>query len=313
MAAPTDSSSGKLLDDFKKYLQEHDRSPHTVSAYGRDAAAFLVWLERTIGRSPPLSEITPFDVQHYRDYLLRAGFKPRGINRRLAALRAFFAWAVERNLSHFIPQVRGVQIESRQMPRALMPQEVYRLCREAASRRMLAEANACGKVSPVVIEARRDEALLSLFLYAGLRVGEAAALRISDVILGERSGKVVIRSGKGRKYREIPLHKEARKALAAYLEVRPKDCGGRDALFVGRRGTPLGVRGIQLRIASLAKSAGVRATPHTLRHTFATRLLREAGADLPTVAALLGHASIATTAIYTRPCEEDLTRAIESI
>ena len=144
--------------------------------------------------------------------------------------------------------------------------------------------------------------MLNLLLYTGLRVGEAAALRLDDVVLNGKAAKVIVRSGKGLKYREVPLHKEARQALAAYLKVRPADQG--DHLFLGQRG-PLGGRGIQMQLTALGQAAGVEVTPHMLRHTFATRLLREAGADLVTVASLMGHASIATTQIYTQPGEAD--------
>lgn len=166
-----------------------------------------------------------------------------------------------------------------------------------------------------MVNARRDEALLNLLLYTGLRVSEVAALRVEDAVLNERSGKVIVRSGKGRKYREVPLHRETRGSLQSYLEVR-LDGGGGDKpgsyLFVGQRG-PLGVRGIQMRLRALGKAAGMEVTPHQLRHTFATRLLREAGADLVTVAALLGHESVTTTAIYTRPGEADLAEAVTGL
>jgi integrase/recombinase XerC len=119
-----------------------------------------------------------------------------------------------------------------------------------------------------------------------------------------------VRSGKGRKYREVPLHKEARQALAAYLKARPADED--DHLFLGQRG-PLGARGIQMQLTALGQAAGVAVTPHVLRHTFATRLLREAGADLVTVASLMGHASIATTQIYTQPGEADQIKAVEKL
>ena len=236
---------------------------------------------------------------------------PATINRRLTGLRAFFAYLVEKGEIATSPaaRIRPVR-QARQVPRALTQQEVYRLRREAAARRQLAEAKAGGKVTPAVVAARRDAALLDILLYAGLRVSEAAALRVEDVVLNDRSGKVRVRSGKGRKYREVPLHREARESLRAYLEVRP--LSGSPALFLGQRG-PLGARGIQVRLAALGKAAGVEVTPHRLRHTFATRLLREAKADLVTVAALLGHASIATTAIYTRPSEADLEQAVERL
>ncbi|MBU0491930.1 MAG: tyrosine-type recombinase/integrase [Chloroflexi bacterium] len=196
-----------------------------------------------------------------------------------------FGWAVQTgqittNPAAAVPRVR----QARRTPQALSASEVYQLQRTAASQRQLAEAQAGpDHITAAVVKARRDEALLNLFLYTGLRVGEVAALKTTDVVLGERSGKVVVRSGRGRQYREVPLHQAARHALAAYLAVRPADRG--DSLFQGRRG-PLAARGIQMRLAALGKAAQVDVTPHVLRHTLATRLLREVEADL--VAAVEG-------------------------
>ena len=299
------------VERFATYLQEQDRSPHTIAAYTQDVAAFFTWLSAKTGKELAPVNVTVFDVRKYREHLLAAGRKPAGLNRRLASLRTFFAWAMATDLASTNPAatVQG-QGEVRRPPKALSAQEVYRLQRTAAEQRQLAVAKGDGVTSPTVIAAWRDEALLNLLLYTGLRVGEAAALRLDDVILGERSGKVIVRSGKGRKYRELPLHKEARQGVVAYLKVRPADHG--DHLFLGQRG-PLGVRGIQMQVAALGQAAGVEVTPHMLRHTFATRLLREAGTDLVTVAALMGHASIATTQIYTQPGEADMIRAVEKL
>jgi len=299
------------LERFATYLQEQDRSPHTIAAYTQDVAAFFAWLSVKTGKELAPVNVTVFDAQKYREHLIAAGRKPAGLNRRLASLRTFFAWAMANDLSTTNPAapVQG-QSEVRRPPKALSSQEVYRLQRTAADQRQLAVAKADGAYSPTVIAAWRDEALLNLLLYTGLRVGEAAALRLDDVILGERSGKVIVRSGKGRKYRELPLHKEPRQALAAYLKVRSG--GEDDHLFLGQRG-PLGSRGIQMQMAALGKAAEVAVTPHVLRHTFGTRLLREAGTDLVTVAALMGHASIATTQIYTQPGEADMIRAVNRL
>lgn len=299
------------LERFTTYLQEQDRSPHTVAAYTQDVAVFFTWLDTKTGKELAPVNVTVFDVQKYREHLLALGRKPAGLNRRLASLRTFFAWAMANDLATTNPAapVQG-QSEVRRPPKALSAQEVYRLQRTAAEQRQLAVAKADGAITPTVITAWRDEALLNLLLYTGLRVGEAAALRLDDLILGERSGKVVVRSGKGRKYRELPLHKEARQALAAYLKMRPN--GEDDHLFLGQRG-PLGSRGIQMQMAALGKAAEVAVTPHVLRHTFGTRLLREAGTDLVTVAALMGHASIATTQIYTQPGEADMIRAVDKL
>lgn len=307
-----------FLDDFVAHLQAQDASPHTVAAYRSDVAAFFAWLADQNGADVPLVEVTPFDVQKYRDALVAGGRRPAGVNRRLASLRAFFAWAVQAGHLAANPagEVKGLR-QGKRTPRALDAQEVYRLQRTAAARRQLAEAKAgasgggaVGRPTPTLVDAVRDEALLNLLLYTGLRVSEAAALRVEDVVLNERSGKVIVRSGKGRRYREVPLHREARRALAAYLAVRPADRG--DTLFLGQRG-PLGTRGIQMRLSALGEAAKVEVTPHVLRHTFATRLLREAKADLVTVAALLGHESVATTAIYTQPGEADMVRAVEGL
>jgi len=299
------------LERFAEYLQEQDRSPHTIAAYTQDVAAFFAWLTEKTGKELAPVNVTVFDVQKYREHLLAAGRRPAGLNRRLASLRTFFAWAMANDLATTNPAapVQG-QSEVRRPPKALSSQEVYRLQRTAAEQRQLAVAKADGAKSPTVIAAWRDEALLNLLLYTGLRVGEAAALRLDDLVLGERSGKVIVRSGKGRKYRELPLHKEARQALAAYLKVRPDDED--DHLFLGQRG-PLGSRGIQMQMAALGRAAEVAVTPHVLRHTFGTRLLREAGTDLVTVAALMGHASIATTQIYTQPGEADMIRAVNRL
>jgi integrase/recombinase XerC len=299
------------VEQFATYLQSQDRSAHTVAAYTRDVTAFFIWLAEQLGKSVNLVEVTPFDIQKYRDHLVDEGRKPAGVNRTLAALRVFFALAVQIGQASTNParDVQGIQ-QARRNPKALSVQEVYRVQREAAAQRQLAQTKGSGEILPALVDTIRDEALLNLLLYTGLRVSECAALRINEVMLNGKSGKVIVRSGKGRKYREVPLHKEARKALAAYLDVRPTDQG--ETLFLGQRG-PLGARGIQFRIAALGEVASVPVTPHVLRHTFATRLLREAKADLVTVAALLGHSSVATTAIYTQPSEADLAEAVAGL
>ena len=299
------------LNQFADHLRDTDRSAHTVAAYAGDVAAFFTWLAERLGEAVEPVAVTVFDVRKYREHLLDGGRKPAGINRRLAALRTFFNWAIEQQLATTNPAqpLQGVK-QDRRVPKALSSQEVYRLQRTAAGQRQLAMAKADGAVTAAVIAALRDEAVLNLLLYTGLRVGEVAALRLDDLVLNGKTGKVIVRAGKGMKYRELPLHKEARQALAAYLKARPSDQG--DHLFLGQRG-PLGARGIQMQLAALGQAAGVAVTPHMLRHTFATRLLREAGADLVTVASLMGHASIATTQIYTQPGEADRVRAVEKL
>jgi site-specific recombinase XerD len=295
-----------FLEAFVRDLRAQDRSPHTVSAYESDARGFFAWLTERLGKAVPPIEVTTFDVQRYRDRLVDLGRQPSTVNRKLAALRVFFDWATQQEHASTNPaeDVNGVKQE-RRPPKALTGQQVYRLQREAVARCQLAEARFDDPTAPTVVTAYRDAALLNLLLYAGLRVSEAAALKRTDLDLGERKGTVIVRAGKGQKYRKVPLHKTARQALATYLEKCPT-LADDDHVFQSQRG-PLGARGMQLRIAALAEAADVKdVTPHVLRHTFATRLLREAETDLVTVSALLGHASVATTEIYTQPSERDL-------
>ena len=229
-----------FLNQFADHLRDTDRRENTVAAYTGDVAAFFTWLAARLGEAVDPVAVTVFDVKKYREHLLDGGRKPAGINRRLAALRTFFNWAIEQQLATTNPAQtpQGVK-QDRRVPKALSAQEVYRLQRTAAGQRQLAMAKAGGATTAAVIAALRDEAVLNLLLYTGLRVGEVAALRLDDVVLNGKAAKVIVRSGKGLKYRELPLHKEARQGLDAYLKVRPTDQG--DHLFLGQRG-PLGAR-----------------------------------------------------------------------
>ena len=215
-------------------------------------AAFFTWLNAKTGKELESVNVTVFDVKKLSEHMIAAGRKPAGLNRRLASLRTFFAWAVATELATTNPAttVQG-QGEVRRPPKALASQEVYRLQRTAAEQCQLTVAKGDSVTSLTVIAAWRDEALLNLLLYTGLRVGEAAALRLDDVILGERSGKVIVRSGKGRKYRELPLHKEARQGVVAYLKsaagrpwrpLVPRPAAGRWACVASRCRWPPWVR-----------------------------------------------------------------------
>jgi integrase/recombinase XerC len=146
-----------------------------------------------------------------------------------------------------------------------------------------------------------------MMLDAGLRISEVAGLNMSDIELNDRSGWVYVRTGKGMKPRSIPLSVHIRKALQAYLTIR-RDVD-EDSLFLGQRG-PLsewGIHAIVKKYAYQARQEDV--TAHTLRHSFAKNLV-DAGTPLDQVAILLGHESLDTTQIYTRPGERDLVRAV---
>ena len=167
-----------FVEQFTTYLQSQDRSAHTVAAYARDVTVFLTWLPEQLGKAISLVEVTPFDVQKYRDHLVAEGRKPAGVNRALAALRVFFAWVVQIGQAGTNParDVQGIQ-QARRNPKALTTQEIYRLQREAAAQRQLAQTKGSGEILPAQVDAIRDEALLNLLLYIGLRISECVALR----------------------------------------------------------------------------------------------------------------------------------------
>ena len=158
----------------------------------------------------------------------------------------------------------------------------------------------------------RDQAILYTLLYTGLRVGELTHLRIEDVTLTERKGTILVRGdhAKGGKQREVPVPREARQRLAAYLEQRRT---GKGTLFLGQRG-PLGEDAIGRIVGKFATWAKLeRVTPHTLRHTFSYNYLEKTGNDLIGLANILGHDNVTTTQIYTQKPLDALQDEIEKV
>lgn len=315
----------ETLQRFRAWLEAQDRSPRTVQAYLSDLAHFARWFAQTNDRPFTPEAVTPTDVLEYRQWMVAVqGLTPATVNRRIAALRTFSAWAYKAGLIASDP-TEGIRLlsEQPQSPRWLDRRQQAALRRALERRLEHAELKARlarleGRpVPPEWVWARRDAALVHLMLNAGLRVGEVVGLAMKDVALRERTGQVVVRQGKGNRRRAVPLNGEARAALQAWLEARPTV--ETEAVFVGRRGrgydgiAPLRARAVQRMVARLGEAAGIEGlTPHVLRHTFAKNLM-DAGVGLQMVAELLGHRRLETTRIYTRPGERDLERAVEAI
>jgi integrase/recombinase XerD len=158
---------------------------------------------------------------------------------------------------------------------------------------------------------KRDLAIVLTLRHTGLRVSELANLQLSDVETSERKGSLTVRSGKGSKFRVLPLNVDVRRAIEAYQEVRPATPDTH--LFIGRFGQGLKARAIENLVEKYARLAGLEGvTPHTLRHSFGKHTL-DAGGDLVSVAALLGHQRLETTAIYTTPSQRDLEKAVDRL
>ncbi len=272
-----------VVDEFLQRLRvEGGASPLTVTAYRRDLrrlAAFLVARRRT------LPTARPSDLRAHLDALHASGLGPRTLARQIAAIRGLYRFARASGRRADDP---AALLDSPRLPRRL-PRALSR-----ADAQALIEA-AGGDTPPAL----RDRALLELLYGSGLRASELVGLRPEDLDL---HGQFLVCRGKRSRQRLVPVGVKARRALQAYLErgrpalVRNGDPG---RLFVNQRSRPLSRQGLWLLVRAYARRAGVRrAFPHALRHSFASHLL-EGGADLRSVQALLGHADIGTTEIYT--------------
>lgn len=280
------------LTDFIISLRGAGESDNTIKSYQTDLELFAAWYIDTTGEDLRPELVTSLDLNEYRQYMLAVKeYKPATVNRKLAAIRKWLTWAQEEGLIDRLPVMPKPVSRQKLAPRWLPRNEVNALLR-AVERG----------------GSKRDQAIVAVLLYCGLRISELVNLRVQDVEIGERSGKLILR-GKGAKMREVPVRVEARRALAAYLEERSKN-GRYDKLFLGQRG-PLTVRGVAKMLEKYAYQARIEGLhPHSLRHTCAKDLI-DSGVSLDKVAAFLGHESLDTTAIYTRPSFDDLAKAIE--
>lgn len=195
----------EILEAFKQHLHGEDASHNTMSAYLSDLSHFVSWYAQMVSDFY-IDEITPADIRAYREFL-QERFPPTApatINRRLAALRRFFTWAKENRLTEFQPTERIRNVESvSQGPKSLDRKQWHRLERSAEQARG--------------IQGIRDCCILLLLYHTGLRAGELAALLLNDITLGERSVQVMVRRGKGNKFRQVPLNADARAAIRDYL------------------------------------------------------------------------------------------------
>lgn len=286
------------LQEFSRALAREDLSTATVRGYRQDLDLFLRWYAPN-----KLEKLTAVDVLHYRQHLSGgSGLKPASVNRKLQSVRRFCRWAQQRGRlkSNVALEVKLARPVRGTRPQGLAEPEVHALLRAA------------GQSSHGL--SKRNYALLQLLLQTGLRVGEAAVLHVADVVLRDRAGLVRVRHGKGDKEREVPLNSSARRGLSAYLESRGSP-GPQDPLIVAESGRPISVRSLQAVVSGLARRARITRIPvsaHTCRHTFALNFLKQNPGKLVELAALLGHESLDTTAIYTRPSTEEMAEHLET-
>jgi len=291
----------KSLGEFLVFLAvEKGASANTIAAYKND----LQQLADFIGSRASVDgwqSLSRSDIQDFILDLKERGYTETSVARKVAAVRSFFAFlAAEGSITANPTEGLSSPRVGKTLPKAISPNEVDELLEQPARRS-----------TP---EAKRDRAMLELLYATGMRVTELVSLDMENLNLDPRSPFVRC-IGKGAKERSIPIHDHALEALNGYLEDgRPMMVRNHDepALFVNRRGERLTRQGFWLILKGYAKSAnlGDGVTPHTLRHSFATHMLR-GGMPLRNVQEMLGHANISTTQVYTHLTSDHVREVYE--
>ena len=285
---------------------ERRLSPKTLEAYQRDIGQFLAFMAEHLGGAPSLKDLaklTPQDVRAFMAARRAAGISGRSLMRVLAGARSF-ARFLERNGKGKVAALAAVRAPkvSKTLPKPLAA---------TAARRMTETDLRAGEERAPWIFAR-DAAALALLYGSGLRISEALSLQPAAIPVAEASGALVV-TGKGNKTRMVPVLPQILRLIADYVALCPFALPHNGPLFVGARGGALSPRILQLTMARLRGALGLpdTATPHALRHSFATHLLARGG-DLRAIQELLGHASLSTTQIYTAVDSERLLEVYKS-
>ena len=294
-------SAEELQKNWHNWLSHERRaSPNTLRAYGDDVSRFLGFQRGHLGgalNEKALATLKTADIRAFIAARRAEGLGAGGVQRALAAVRSFYRFlAREGILENAAPRAIRTPRLKRRLPRPLSEVDAGRAIEEAGAH-------------DIKWLGARDAALLTLLYGAGLRISEALSLKRGDVPLGE----TVTILGKGRKERIVPVLPLLRDAIDAYAKEIPFNGAPGTALFLSRRGKPMSPREAQGLMQRLRGALGLAesATPHALRHSFATHIL-SGGGDLRSVQELLGHASLSTTQTYTAIETSQLMKTYES-
>lgn len=303
-AATKDSLDLPLGDDLRQsadawlaFLRyERGCAEKTLQAYDRDLRQFFAFLKGHLGHSPCLADLARLEAKTFRAFMAarrRNGSVSRSLARTMSALRQYFRWLEAREI-----------IKNRAVLQLALPKIPHSVPKPLNVENAAAVVEH-GMETELDWIAARDVAVLLLLYGSGLRIAEALGIKAKDAPTGDRDMLRIV--GKGNKERLVPVLPVVRNAVARYLALCPYTPGPDDALFRGAKGGPLSPRLIQLAMERLRARLGLpaTATPHALRHSFATHLL-SAGGDLRQIQELLGHASLSTTQAYTEVDRERL-------
>jgi len=287
----------RTIDAWRAWLAvERNCSEHTLDGYGRDLSAFIKFLLDHLGYAPGLQDLENLKPADFRSYLAKRnmdGLSKSSTARAVSTLRNFFRYLDKEDI------LQNAAIRSLRTPK--LPQSIPKPLSKNEAEDALRQIGTAHKVEWV---AKRDLAVIALLYGCGLRISEALNLNVGDI---PSDGTLTI-TGKGNKQRIVPVLPVIAKCIDLYMELCPYSLKMGTPLFVGTRGGRLSPRIIQRQMEGLRASLGLpeTATPHALRHSFATHLLANDG-DLRTIQELLGHASLSTTQRYTKVDSARLT------
>ncbi len=276
------------IEQFEKFLRNiKNLSNNSISAYRNDLDVFTKFIQKDI------KEVSYKDIEEFIYEQRLNGFSSNTIIRRIATLRNFFKFMLQRGYIDHDPTAMIQKIKkTKPLPKFLTENEIERLF---------------ASIDRNTKNGFRDYVMLSLMLMTGIRVSELLNLRVSDIDF--KNSYITIRMGKGRKDRIVPLNDDVKKLLESYIkETKPHN-----GLF-DNDNSPKSRRGVLYVVQKYCKKANIekKVTPHTFRHTFATLLLKK-GENIRLVQSLLGHSNISTTAIYLHIVDKEKTKAVQSL
>ena len=296
----------KALTDWQDWLtHEKHYSAHTLDAYSRDVISFFKFLGRHLGHAPGLEDLDRLSTRDFRGYLARQnadGLERTSTARAMSTLKTFFKYLVrEGRIENTVIQTVRIPKVPKSIPKALSIQDA------------LTALDVVEELSDDVWVGKRDKALLTLLYGCGLRLGEALKLSRDEGLRALDGDASLVISGKGGKQRLVPVLPAVSIAIQDYLDVCPFQFEGEAPLFVGVRGKRLNPAIAQKTVRELRALLKLpdSATPHALRHSFATHLLG-GGGDLRTIQELLGHASLSSTQRYTEVDGEHLSMVYDA-
>lgn len=279
----------RYINGFEHYLRSKDKSDNTISCYIRDMKQFIGWYKTKTEHG--LDKIIELDAVEYKKHLQKGVQAVITINRKLASLNVFLQWMKE--AGHLMEEISVKPIKNRDIItyKGLEQQETWKLRKEIHR-----EGNSM------------HICIIELLLQTGIRVSELVNIKLSDIEISERKGKLEV-IGKGNVKRTLPLNKDVRKAIEEYLAVRPITDG--EHLLIGQRGA-LKRNAINLILKHYGDRLNIKVTPRKLRHSLGHTLVKQ-NVEITTIQQIFGHSNIQTTNIYTVTTDKEMEQALENV